>query len=211
MTPERAAALVGRWVRFYTRDLPTPIAERRIAELDADLHDHLAHERATGTGDSRIALGVLSRMLRGLPADYSWRSHLFQIHLPENVMKKQKTAYRSAVVVALFAALTLLWGLGAVGLIGVEGDRADLMYLGVLAVGVVGTLAARFRPAGMSRALLATAAATAVVAVIAFALGKHHSPATSVLELLGLNAFFTTLFAASAYLFHQATPHPTHP
>ena len=24
MTPERIAALVARWVRFYTQDLPTP-------------------------------------------------------------------------------------------------------------------------------------------------------------------------------------------
>ena len=37
MTPERMAGLVARWVRFYTRNLPQPIAHRRIAEIDADL------------------------------------------------------------------------------------------------------------------------------------------------------------------------------
>ena len=73
MTPERMAALVARWVRFYTRDLPPPVAERRIDEIDADLHDHIAHERAGGTGDRRIALGIAARMLRGLAADASWR------------------------------------------------------------------------------------------------------------------------------------------
>ena len=46
MTPERMAALVARWVRLYTRNVPPPIAERRIDEIDADLHDHVAHERA---------------------------------------------------------------------------------------------------------------------------------------------------------------------
>ena len=49
MTPERMAGLVARWVRLYTRDLPAPVAQRRIDEIDADLHDHIAHERAAGT------------------------------------------------------------------------------------------------------------------------------------------------------------------
>ena len=69
MTPERMAELVARWVRFYTRNLPTPIAERRIDEIDADLHDHIAHERADGTKEWRIALSVAARMVRGLAAD----------------------------------------------------------------------------------------------------------------------------------------------
>jgi hypothetical protein len=74
MTAERMAALVGRWVRFYTRRLPGEIAQRRVDEIDADLHDQIAHGRAQGTSDPRIALGILSRMLRGLAADLSWRT-----------------------------------------------------------------------------------------------------------------------------------------
>ena len=73
MTPERALVLVARWVRFYTRELPTPIAERRVDEIGADLHDHVAYERARGTTDRRIALSILSRMARGMTADTSWR------------------------------------------------------------------------------------------------------------------------------------------
>ena len=73
MTPERMAALVARWVRFYTRDLPIPVAQRRADEIDADLHDHVAHERARGIGEQRIVLAIASRMLRGLAADAAWR------------------------------------------------------------------------------------------------------------------------------------------
>lgn len=68
MTPERTAELVARWVRLYTRDLPTPIAQRRVDEIGADLHDHIAHERANEISDRRIALGIASRMVRGLAA-----------------------------------------------------------------------------------------------------------------------------------------------
>ena len=75
MTPERVVRLVGRWVRFYTRELPAPVAQRRVDEIGADLHDHIAHERARGTSDRRIALRIFSRMVRGLAADASWRGH----------------------------------------------------------------------------------------------------------------------------------------
>ncbi len=55
MTPERMAGIVVRWARFYTRDLPAPIAERRLAELDADLHDTSPTSAPTesGTAGSR--------------------------------------------------------------------------------------------------------------------------------------------------------------
>ncbi len=95
MTPARMAELVARWVRFYTRDLPGPIADRRIDEIDADVHDHIAHERARGTSDRRIALSILSRMVRGLAADASW-------------MTRRKTVYRSAVGIVLATAFILL-------------------------------------------------------------------------------------------------------
>jgi hypothetical protein len=73
VTPEQAAAHVLRWVRLYTRSLPAPVAERRLAEIEADLHDHVAHERAHGTAERRIALSVVARMARGMAADASWR------------------------------------------------------------------------------------------------------------------------------------------
>jgi hypothetical protein len=64
MTPKRMAKLVAWWVRFYTRDLATPIAQRRINEIDADLHDHIAHARpkgpATGVSPSASCRGWLA-------------------------------------------------------------------------------------------------------------------------------------------------------
>ncbi len=256
MTPERMAKLVARWVRFYTRELPTPIAQRRIDEIDADLHDHIAHERAQGTSDRRIALSILSRMVRGLAADASWRGRhanagarksvsrsvvhvalataliltlpLAAMQITDEVVwgladfaiagavlgglglmfelarKAGDSAYRVAAGVALAASLILLWLMGAVGIIGEDGDPADLMYLGVLAVGLVAAIIARFRPQVMARVLLAMALAQASVAVIALIAGKHRDPVTSVPELVGLNGFFVALFVGSAWLFRRA-------
>jgi len=61
-------------------------------------------------------------------------------------MKTGNTAYKSAVVLAFATPFILFWLIGAVGVLGVDGDRADLMYIGVLAVGVIGTIIARFQP-----------------------------------------------------------------
>ena len=77
------------------------------------------------------------------------------------------------------------------------------MYVGVLFVGIVGAIVARFRPDGMARALLAAALAQALVAVIALIAGLGH-PASPPLEILGVSGFFVTLFVGSALLIRYA-------
>jgi hypothetical protein len=116
---------------------------------------------------------------------------------------RDSTAYRSAVGVALAAALMLVWLSLGVGIIGADGDPANLMYFGVLAVGILGALVARFRPRGMARALVAVAFAQALVAGIAIVAGLGR-PWSGPLELLLLNGFFVSLFAGSAWLFRRA-------
>jgi hypothetical protein len=156
MTPERMAGLVARWVRFYTRDLPPPIAERRKDEIDADLHDHIAHERAHGTSDRRIALGVLSRMVRGLAADASWRGQ----------HSKAKTAYRPAVRIAFATAFILLLLLVAMQITDeVDWGLADFVFAGALlgGTGLLLDLAAR---KGASIAYLAAATAIGAAAIV---------------------------------------------
>lgn len=119
------------------------------------------------------------------------------------VRKTGNAAYRGAVGLALAAAFILIWVNGAVGVIGTEDDPANLMYLGVLGVGIIGALIARFRPHGMARALFATALAQTLVAVIAL-IARLGYPLSGPLEILGLNGFFVALFVGSAWLFRRA-------
>lgn len=170
MTPERMAELVARWVRFYTRDLPAPIAERRIDEIDADLFDHIAHERARGTSDPRIALGIVSRMVRGLAADASWRGQtITQASTRKESMKMRKTAYRSTVRVALATALILLLPLVAMQITDeVDWGLADFVIAGFLlgGTGLLLELAAR-KPRN-----IAYRAAAIAIGVAAIVLGE---------------------------------------
>ncbi len=119
------------------------------------------------------------------------------------VRKTGDTAYRAAVGVALAAAFILVWVNGAVGIIGSEDNDANLMYGGVLAVGVIGAIIARFQPRGMARALFATALAQASVAVVALIAGLG-SPGSGPLEIANLNGFFVALWVGSALLFREA-------
>lgn len=118
-------------------------------------------------------------------------------------MNKNNTAYRLAAGVVLGGALILVWLSLGVGIIGADGDPANLMYSGVLAVGLIGALLARFQPHGMARALIAMAFAQALILMIALIARLGH-PWSGPLELLGLNGFFIALFVGSAWLFRQA-------
>jgi hypothetical protein len=119
-------------------------------------------------------------------------------------MDSYKTAYRLAIGLALATGLFLVWGVAAMGVIGAEGDPFDLLYFGVLAVGIVGALIARFQPRGMVRAVLAMALAQTLVTVIALMAGKQQSPVSSVAEIVGLNGMYIALFLGSAWLFSRA-------
>ena len=173
MTPERTAELVARWVRLYTRDLPTPIARRRVDEIGADLHDHIAHERANEISDRRIALGIASRMVRGLAADVAWRGrHARAAARPstvEEAMKTSKTFSRSAVRVTLGVALVLSLPFVAMLITDdVVWSLADFVVAGVLlaTVGIVLELAVR-RVGNLAAAL-----GIAAVGVAAAVLGE---------------------------------------
>jgi hypothetical protein len=118
--------------------------------------------------------------------------------------KTSNIMYRFAIGLALFTALFLIWANLAVGLIGSEKEMANLMYIGVLAVGVIGSFIVRFQSPGMARILFATALAQALVAAIALIAGMYNYPGSSVLEILEVNGFFTALWVGSALLFLRA-------
>ena len=122
-------------------------------------------------------------------------------------LAKRKTdnrAYRFAVGVALAAAFILTWVNGAVGIIGDESDDANMMYFGVLTVGIIGAIIARFQPHGMVRALYATALAQAAVAVIAVTAGLGSTAPIWPKDILILTGFFVALWLLSAWLFRNA-------
>jgi len=120
------------------------------------------------------------------------------------VKRTEDFVYRSAVGVALATAFFLIWVNLSVGIIGPEGHPANLMYVGVLAVGIIGAARVRLQPIGMARALFATALAQALVAAIALIAGAEWVSENSASQILGINTVFVLLFLFSARLFRKA-------
>ena len=106
-------------------------------------------------------------------------------------------AHRAAVGIAVAAGLFLVWVNLAVGMIGDEGNPANLMYVFVLAVALIGASIARFEPREASIAMFATAAAHAVVALIALVAGLGPT--------LLADAFWVAGWVASGLLFRLAS------
>jgi hypothetical protein len=186
MTPERMAELVARWVRFYTRNLSQPVAQRRIGEIEADLHDHIAHERAHGTSERHIARSIAGRMLRGLPADASWRIQMTSTS--KDTMKPSSTSSRSAVRIALVTALVLLVPL--VGMLvsdGVDWGVFDFVFAGALVAGT-GLL---FELASRKPRHIAYRAAATAIAIAAIAIGEADDAPG--LVLFGCVVILTTI------------------
>jgi hypothetical protein len=120
--------------------------------------------------------------------------------------KGDAIAYRAGVGVAVATALILVWVNAAVGIIG-DDESINFMYFGVLAIGLIGALIARFEPQSMAPTLFTMAAAQMLIPVIVLMIpnlrGALWEP-PGVLGVFGLNAFFAMLWVGSAWLFRKA-------
>jgi len=115
-----------------------------------------------------------------------------------------KTAYRLAIAGSLLAVILLIWLSLGVGIIGADGDPANRMYFVVVAVGIIGALVMRLKPAGMMRVLLAMAFVQVIITGIAM-IAKIGLPYSGPMELILLNGFFIVAFLVAAWLFRKAS------
>lgn len=120
-------------------------------------------------------------------------------------------AYRSAAGLALAAAFLLILVNGAVGIIGSEREDANLLYGFVLAAALAGAILARFRPAGMAKAMAAAALVQAVVPAVALAVLPEAKHVVWAPDVPVLTFFFAALWLGSAWLFRQAARGQTTP
>jgi hypothetical protein len=119
------------------------------------------------------------------------------------------TAYRLGAGLGVAAGLLLVWANLAVGLVGSEDNPVNLLYGLVLAVALIGSIAARFRPLGMSNAMYAASLTYVVITIIALFIWKPAPEATepSVLRIneIVANGLFAAVWAAAGWLFRRAS------
>ena len=114
---------------------------------------------------------------------------------------RSSVAYRFAAGLALVATFLIVWLNVAAGLMGIEDDDpANLLYVGVLAIGFIGAILARFQARGLARAMFATALAQALVGAVAVKYPNTASP----MQIVILHGLFVALFAGAGWLFRLA-------
>jgi hypothetical protein len=109
--------------------------------------------------------------------------------------------YLGGVVCAVGAGFVTVWANLAVGMIGDTGNPANLVFLGVLALAVLGTLASRFQARGMAKVMLTVGVLQALVGACVAVAGVDY-PQTG-----ALIAAFALPWWLSAYLFHLSANH----
>jgi hypothetical protein len=125
--------------------------------------------------------------------------------LYEGVTKlSDSLAYRAGAVVALAAAFLLIWINLAVGVIGNEDDPHNAAYLCEVLLAAATAFTARLRPAGMTRAMLATAGFQLLVTALAASNGWGASEPPGAAGVLMLNLGFAALWLFAAGLFRRA-------
>jgi hypothetical protein len=118
-------------------------------------------------------------------------------------------AYRAGAGLALAAAFLLIWVNGAVGFLGNEDNPANLMFAGVIATAVLGSVIAGFRAKGMAGAMFAAAAAQVTVGVIALTQGWTSPGNAGLYEVVMGTSVFGAMWLLSGGLFRKAAEKPT--
>lgn len=118
--------------------------------------------------------------------------------------KSGQNAYRLGAGVALAVSFLQVWMNLVVGIVGSNDNPVNQGFFGVVVTAAACAFVARFRPDGMTRAMLAVAGVQTLLAIaVATAPSTALDPmgATGVLLLSGL---FVLLWLASAALFHRS-------
>jgi hypothetical protein len=111
--------------------------------------------------------------------------------------------YRAAFALAIGATFLLIWVNLAVGLIGSGPNAANLMYAGVVAIVIIGTLLSRFTGKGMKNVMFISAFALILCAAIQLTAKMYVQVGSSVKEIILVNGFFAVLYAVSGLLFRH--------
>jgi hypothetical protein len=112
-------------------------------------------------------------------------------------------SYRLGAGLGLAATFLIVAVSGTVGFIGSEDHPANIVYAGVVAVALIGSIITRLAPAGMARAMAVSAIAQGVAPLIALALWRLELNA-AMAKVIAFNSILALLFVGSAWFFRQA-------
>lgn len=89
-----ANTLAGRvarvWVHLYTRAVSRDVRDRRRAEIDSDVWEHISDARSRRRTELGGQFEVLRRVVAGIPADVAWVADMRVTHKESKSMKQRR-------------------------------------------------------------------------------------------------------------------------
>jgi hypothetical protein len=177
-----------------------------IAMADGRGGGRVSAWRLIGWGGAAALLCVPALAMRFAPqAGFDWGKEDFIVAAVlfgmvgagvELVVRASRSMpYRMGAFAAILTAFLTIWVNLAVGMIGAEGNPYNLAFGGVILIALVGAAVARFRAAGLARAMAIAAAAQAAAAAAGMAVDLRGG----VFSLI-----FAGFWLGSALLFRRA-------
>ncbi len=112
--------------------------------------------------------------------------------------------YRYGIAVGMVTGFLLFWVNGAVGIIGSENNDANMMYLLVLLLAFLVSIAVGFRPAYLMWVMRGSAVAFVIIAVLALVFDVGVSGPVWPWDVVWITGFFMALLLFAGWLFQQA-------
>jgi hypothetical protein len=112
--------------------------------------------------------------------------------------------YKYGIAVGMVTGFLLFWVNGAVGIIGSENNDANMMYLLVLLLAFLASIAFGFRPERMMWVMRGSAVAFVLIAVLALVFDVGVSGPVWPWDVVWITGFFMALLLFAAWLFEQA-------
>jgi len=114
------------------------------------------------------------------------------------------SGYRAAVGLAILTGVFMIWSNLGVGIVGSEDEPFNLVYVALLALGLIAAFWVRFEARSLFYVMLSMAMGLGFITLLAFGLGMHRIPHSSTLEILAVHSFLAVPIILSGILFHHA-------
>ncbi len=121
--------------------------------------------------------------------------------------KSENSIYKTACIIALGSGFFLIWANLAVGITDSGNNPLNIVYFVVVAIGIFGAFAARFRPKGMALTMFMLAALQSLITIIILLYALTHNiefTLNDILRYLAINGIFILLFILSGILYRNA-------
>ena len=117
--------------------------------------------------------------------------------------------YKYGIAAGMVTGFLLFWVNGAVGIIGSENNDANMMYLLLLLLAFLASIAVGFKPARMVWVMRGSATAIVLIAVLAVVFGVGVSGPVWPWDVVWITGFFMALLLFAGWLFDQAAAQDT--